>query len=187
MRAHALPPSPPQACKGAQAAIVFVGASMINNAPPKPNEKLSVYRPVSEGEGLDRESLSLPGKQMDLAKALALRAPDVPIVLVVMNGGPVDVSWAQASPQVGAILAAGLPGQEGAWAIRDVLFGKVNPSGRLPNTWYKEAYLRAAPYTDMGMRADAARGYPGRTYRFVNDSSLVLYPFGYGLSYTTFG
>ncbi|KAI8462979.1 MAG: glycoside hydrolase superfamily [Monoraphidium minutum] len=174
-----------QACQGASAALVFVGGSMI--ATPNPRwERLTSYRPVSEGEGLDRENLGLPGRQMDLVKALAMRNPAVPIVLVVMNGGPVDLAWPQANPTVAAILSAGFPGQEGASAIKDVLFGRVSPSGRLPITWYHENYTRAVSMGDMAMRPNAATGYPGRTYRFLADDSYVQYPFGYGLSYTTF-
>jgi len=81
---------------------------MVSNTVSKTKDS---WRPVSEGEGLDREVLTLPGRQMDLVKALAVRGPGVPVALVVMNGGPVDLSWAQGSAGVGAILAAGFPGQ----------------------------------------------------------------------------
>jgi beta-D-xylosidase 4 len=70
--------------------------------------------------------------------------------------------------------------------VSDLLFGRASPSGRLPNTWYREAFIAAAPMEEFGMRPDAAKGYPGRTYRFVEDPKYVLYPFGHGLSYATF-
>ncbi|GBF87380.1 beta-D-xylosidase 2-like [Raphidocelis subcapitata] len=176
-----------EACRTADAAVVFVGASMVATpSPPNSTWRATAWKPVSEGEGIDREDLTVPGRQLDLAKAIAARNPSVPVVLVLMNGGPLDVAWAKDSPNVAAILAAGQPGQEGGRAIADVLFGNVSPSGRLPNTWYHSNYTQAVSMSDMGMRPDAARGYPGRTYRFVDDPSYVQFPFGHGLSYTQF-
>ena len=185
------------ACAGADAALVFVGNSMIANPTPAASNPsgnsaggggpgAAAWRPVSEGEGLDRESLALPGRQMDLVKALAARNPATPVVLVAITGGPVDLEWAQRARGVPSIVMAGYPGQEGGRAIADVLLGRASPSGRLPNTWYHSNYTAAAPFGDMAMRPDAARRYPGRTYRFVADQGFVQYPFGYGLSYTTF-
>ncbi|WVZ53409.1 hypothetical protein U9M48_004355 [Paspalum notatum var. saurae] len=135
-----------------------------------------------EKEGLDRTSLLLPGKQQSLITAVA-GAAKRPVILVLLTGGPVDISFAQSNPKIGAILWAGYPGQAGGLAIARVLFGDHNPSGRLPVTWYPEEFTKV-PMTDMRMRADPATGYPGRSYRFYQGKTV--YKFGYGLSYSKF-
>uniref|UniRef100_A0A0D9XRF7 Fibronectin type III-like domain-containing protein n=1 Tax=Leersia perrieri TaxID=77586 RepID=A0A0D9XRF7_9ORYZ len=135
-----------------------------------------------EAEGLDRTSLLLPGKQQSLITAVAA-ASKRPVILVLLTGGPVDVTFAQMSNKIGAILWAGYPGQAGGKAIAQVIFGDHNPGGRLPVTWYPEEFTKIA-MTDMRMRADPATGYPGRSYRFYKGKTL--YKFGYGLSYSKF-
>ncbi|KAF0895901.1 hypothetical protein E2562_017547 [Oryza meyeriana var. granulata] len=135
-----------------------------------------------EQEGLDRTSLLLPGKQQSLITAVA-GAAKRPVILVLLTGGPVDVTFAQTNPKIGAILWAGYPGQAGGQAIAQVLFGDHNPGGRLPVTWYPEEFTRI-PMTDMRMRADPATGYPGRSYRFYKGKTV--YKFGHGLSYSKF-
>lgn len=135
-----------------------------------------------EKEGLDRTSLLLPGKQQSLITAVA-GAAKRPVILVLLTGGPVDITFAQSNPKIGAILWAGYPGQAGGPAIARVLFGDHNPSGRLPVTWYPEEFTKV-PMTDMRMRADPATGYPGRSYRFYQGKTI--YKFGYGLSYSKF-
>jgi beta-glucosidase len=96
-----------------------------------------------------------------------------PVVLVLLNGSAVAVNWAR--DHVPAIVEAWYPGQAGGDALADVLFGDYNPAGRLPVTFYKSAD-QLPPFTDYAMT--------GRTYRFFTGEPL--YPFGYGLSYTTF-
>ncbi|KAL6662315.1 hypothetical protein ACP70R_000174 [Stipagrostis hirtigluma subsp. patula] len=135
-----------------------------------------------EAEGIDRTSLLLPGKQQSLITAVAAAAKR-PVILVLLTGGPVDITFAQSNPKIGAILWAGYPGQAGGLAIARVLFGDHNPSGRLPVTWYPEEFTKV-PMTDMRMRADPATGYPGRSYRFYQGKTI--YKFGYGLSYSKF-
>ncbi|KAL5541921.1 hypothetical protein UlMin_009631 [Ulmus minor] len=134
-----------------------------------------------EAEFRDRTTLLLPGHQQELVSRVA-RASRGPTILVLMSGGPIDVSFAKNDPRIGAILWVGYPGQAGGTAIADVLFGAKNPGGKLPVTWYPQSYLAKAPMTNMGMRP--GRGYPGRTYRFYKGP--VVFPFGHGLSYTTF-
>jgi beta-glucosidase len=95
-------------------------------------------------------------------------------VLVLMSGSAVAVNWAQ--EHVPAILEAWYPGQAGGSAIADVLFGRYNPAGRLPVTFYRDV-KDLPPFEDYAMR--------GRTYRYF--TGTPLYPFGHGLSYTTFG
>ncbi|XP_052137318.1 probable beta-D-xylosidase 7 [Oryza glaberrima] len=135
-----------------------------------------------EQEGLDKTSLLLPGEQQGLITAVA-NAARRPVILVLLTGGPVDVTFAKDNPKIGAILWAGYPGQAGGLAIAKVLFGDHNPSGRLPVTWYPEEFTKV-PMTDMRMRADPATGYPGRSYRFYQGNTV--YNFGYGLSYSKF-
>ncbi|MBA0841330.1 hypothetical protein Goarm_003826 [Gossypium armourianum] len=134
-----------------------------------------------EAEFRDRVGLLLPGRQQELVSRVA-RASRGPTVLVLMSGGPIDVSFAKNDPRVSAIIWAGYPGQAGGTAIADVLFGTTNPGGKLPMTWYPQDYVAKVPMTNMGMRS--SRGYPGRTYRFYKGP--VVFPFGHGLSYTSF-
>ncbi|XP_065863750.1 beta-D-xylosidase 1 [Euphorbia lathyris] len=136
-----------------------------------------------EAEFRDRVGLFLPGHQQELVTRVA-RASRGPTILVLMSGGPIDVSFAQNDPRIGAILWVGYPGQAGGAAIADVLFGTTNPGGKLPMTWYPESYLAKVPMTEMGLRPDPSKDYPGRTYRFYKGD--VIYQFGHGLSYTTF-
>ncbi|KAG6731662.1 hypothetical protein I3842_01G140200 [Carya illinoinensis] len=136
-----------------------------------------------EAESRDRLGLLLPGYQQELVSRVS-KASKGPTVLVLMSGGPIDVSFAKFDPQISAILWAGYPGQAGGAAIADVLFGTTNPGGRLPMTWYPEGYVVRLPMTIMDMRANPFKGYPGRTYRFYKGP--VVFPFGYGLSYTKF-
>lgn len=166
-----------------------------------------------ERESLDRGGLLLPGHQQELVSRIA-RASKGPVILVLMTGGPIDVTFAKFDPKISGILWAGYPGQGGGTAIADVIFGTTNPGikpiylfyinllygnveiydivfqkfvflgGKLPMTWYPQNYLAKVPMTDMSMRANPSRGYPGRTYRFYRGPTV--FPFGFGLSYTAF-
>lgn len=135
-----------------------------------------------ETEDHDRVSLLLPGKQMALISSVA-SAIQKPLVLVLTGGGPLDVSFAEQDPRIASILWIGYPGEAGAKALAEIIFGDFNPGGRLPMTWYPESFTRV-PMNDMNMRADPYRGYPGRTYRFYIGHRV--YGFGQGLSYTKF-
>jgi len=121
--------------------------------------------------GGDRTSLHLPAPQEHLLERIA--ALGKPTVLVLLSGSAVAVTWAQ--EHVPAILEAWYPGQAGGTAIAEVLFGTYNPGGRLPVTFYRDV-ADLPPFDDYRMA--------GRTYRFFEGAPL--YPFGYGLSYTTF-
>nr|XP_010914750.1 beta-xylosidase/alpha-L-arabinofuranosidase 2-like [Elaeis guineensis] len=136
-----------------------------------------------EAEERDRMDLLLPGNQTDLIDQVSA-ASKGPVVLVILSGGAVDITFAENNPKIGAIIWAGYPGEEGGQAIADVIFGRHNPAGKLPLTWYKNDYIDALPMTSMQLRPVEDLGYPGRTYKFFNGP--VLYPFGYGLSYTAF-
>lgn len=123
-----------------------------------------------EGEG-DRTYIDLPGVQEELLKEI--HETGKPIVLVLTNGSAVAINWAE--KHIPAIVDIWYPGEEGGTALADVLFGDYNPAGRLPVTFVKS--LDQVPqFTDYSMK--------NRTYRYMKEEPL--YPFGYGLSYTTF-
>ncbi|KAL8058436.1 hypothetical protein ABFX02_03G017700 [Erythranthe guttata] len=135
-----------------------------------------------EREELDREDLVLPGQQQDLVMRVAEAAKNS-IILVLLCGGPVDISFAKDNSKIGSILWAGYPGEAGGKAIAEIVFGDHNPGGRLPMTWYPKDFVKV-PMTDMRMRPDPASGYPGRTYRFYQGEKV--FEFGYGLSYSNY-
>jgi beta-glucosidase len=122
-------------------------------------------------KGGDRTTMDLPGVQENLIRKIA--ALGKPVVLVLLNGSALSVNWED--QHLPAILETWYPGQAAGPAIADVLFGDYNPAGRLPVTFYTS--LKDLP--DFGDYAMA-----GRTYRYFK--GRVLYPFGYGLSYTSF-
>ena len=137
-----------------------------------------------EGEGHDRESLELPEKQIELIKTVGFVNPKT--VVVLYNGTPVVMNgWIGVVP---AILEAWYPGQEGGNAIADVLFGDVNPSGKLPLTFPKrwEDCPAYGTYPGTQDSADYKEGiFVG--YRWFDEKNIEpLFPFGHGLSYTTF-
>jgi beta-glucosidase len=125
-----------------------------------------------EGEMRDRSAIELPAVQECLIRAVTIAAGSKPVVVVNCSGSPVALNWA--NDNVPAIIEAWYPGQRGD-AVADVVFGKYNPAGRLPVTFYK-ATSELPPFTDYAMY--------NRTYRY--NTKPVLYPFGYGLSYSTF-
>ncbi|KAJ9146411.1 hypothetical protein P3X46_028681 [Hevea brasiliensis] len=137
---------------------------------------------TQEREELDRVDLVLPGKQQDLIINVAKSAKN-PIILVLLSGGPVDVSFAKNDNNIGSILWAGYPGEAGGIALAEIIFGDHNPGGRLPMTWYPQEFVKV-PMTDMRMRPDSSSGYPGRTYRFYKGQNV--FEFGYGLSYSKY-
>jgi beta-glucosidase len=121
--------------------------------------------------GGDRTELALPRVQQQLLEKLA--ATGKPIVLVLLSGSPLAVPWA--AEKLPAIVQLWYPGEEGGTALADVLFGDVDPAGRLPLTFYRSVD-QLPPFTDYAM--------DGRTYRFFKGEPL--FPFGHGLSYTRF-
>ncbi|XP_059298660.1 probable beta-D-xylosidase 5 [Lycium ferocissimum] len=136
-----------------------------------------------ERESLDRVNLTLPGFQEKLVTDVA-KATNGSVILVIMSASPIDVTFAKNNRKIGAILWVGYPGQDGGDAISQVLFGDYNPGGRSPFTWYPQEYVDKVPMSDMNMRANSSRNFPGRTYRFYNGKPI--YTFGHGLSYSTF-
>ncbi|HKP14907.1 MAG TPA: glycoside hydrolase family 3 C-terminal domain-containing protein [Gemmatimonadaceae bacterium] len=164
------PPSGPleeaavAAAQQADAVVLFLGLTANLEG-----EEMRVQIPGFRGG--DRTSIDLPAPQQRLLEKVV--AVGKPTVLVLLNGSALAVNWAQQN--VPAIVEAWYPGQAGGSAIADVLFGDYNPAGRLPVTFYKSVN-DLPPFEDYAMK--------GRTYRYFGGAPL--YPFGHGLSYTTF-
>lgn len=137
---------------------------------------------AAESEGMDRVSLAWSGAQLDAVGELARLGK--PLVVVQMGGGQVDSAPLAASPGVGALLWGGYPGQDGGVALLDVITGAQAPAGRLPITQYPAGYVANVSMTDMSLRPDGDRDFPGRTYRWYEGEAT--FAFGYGLHYTTF-
>jgi len=153
-----------RAARQADAVVMFLGLTARLEG-----EEMSVQ--IDGFRGGDRTSIELPAAQQRLLERVV--AVGKPTVLVLLNGSALAVNWVQAN--VPAIVEAWYPGQAGGNAIADVLFGDYNPGGRLPVTFYKSVN-DLPPFDDYRMA--------GRTYRFFTGEPL--YPFGHGLSYTTF-
>jgi beta-glucosidase len=132
------------------------------------------------GEAASRASLDLPGRQEELLKAVV--ALGKPVVLVLLNGRPLSIGWA--AENVPAILEAWEPGSEGGHAIADILFGDVNPGGKLPVTFPRKG--SHAPLYYARNLTHSPEGGPMYRSRYWDGPTTPLYPFGFGLSYTTF-
>jgi beta-glucosidase len=145
------------AAKGADVAIVVVGDG-----------------PRTTGEAKSRTSLDLPGRQLDLIKAI--HATGTPVVLVLINGRPHTINWP--AKHVPAIVCASVPGAQGGTAIADVLFGDYNPGGKLTNTWPKTV-------GQIPMNFPTKPNAQWESEKAANVAGM-LYAFGHGLSYTTF-
>ena len=129
------------------------------------------------GEQASRSSLDLPGRQLELLQAV--KAAGKPVVLVLMSGRPLDISWA--AENIPSILQAWYPGSEGGNAVADLLFGDANPGGKLPVTWVRHVGQVPIYYSH-----NLTQNPSTQDKRYWNEKFLPLYPFGYGLSYTTF-
>ncbi len=152
------------AAKGADVVIAVLGITS-----ELEGEEMQVNEPGFQGG--DRSSLDLPGPEEDLLEAVV--ATGKPVVLVLTNGSALATNWAEG--HVNAILDAWYPGEEGGTAVAETLSGRNNPAGRLPVTFYT-GVDQLPSFEDYSMK--------NRTYRYFGGKPL--YPFGYGLSYTTF-
>lgn len=124
------------------------------------------------GEGFDRSNLDLPGNQELLLETIA--ATGKPIVLVLENGRPLTIGWAK--EHIPAILEAWYPGEFGGQAVAETLFGDNNPGGHLTITFPRST----------GQLPDFYNSDPSRLLKYVDGDGKPLFPFGFGLSYTTF-
>ncbi|KAK7108565.1 hypothetical protein V1264_016287 [Littorina saxatilis] len=132
-----------------------------------------------EAEGRDRPDTELPGHQKTLLQDVINNTPSTSsIVLILFNAGPVNITFADTNPKVAAILECFFPAQAAGEALQHVILNDVDnasPAGRLPFTWPMFA-SQIPPMVNYSMQ--------GRTYRYFDGDPL--YPFGYGLSYTSF-
>ncbi len=136
---------------------------------------------ADSGEASSRSDISLPGQQLALVQAIA--ATGKPYVVVLMNGRPLTIGWlADNAP---ALLESWFPGTEGGDAVADVLFGKVNPGGKLPMSFPRNVGQIPITYNELptGRPYDPNNKY---TSKYLDVVNTPQYSFGYGLSYTTF-
>lgn len=167
-----------EAAKRADVVVVAVGGSSARDfktsykATGAAEADIKSISDMDSGEGYDRASLSLLGRQQELLEALEKTGK--PLVVVDIEGRPLEKNWAAAHAD--ALLTAYYPGQEGGQAIADVLFGDVNPAGRLP----------ISVPVSVGQLPDYYNKRAPKPHNYVEMSAQPLYAFGYGLSYTTF-
>jgi beta-glucosidase len=159
------------------AGVIFVGSSSASPGYPRPN--------ATSGEGYDLSDLVLPGVQEELIKALA--ATGKPIVVVLVTGKPFAIPWVKKN--VPAILTQFYPGEQGGNAIAEVLFGKVNPSGKLDVSFpqsvgHLPVFYNHYPSDKGYYNKRGSIDEPGKDYVFSNPDPL--WAFGSGLSYTSF-
>jgi beta-glucosidase len=168
------PDQPPEEAEAAfQEAVATAGAAEV---------VIMVLGEIStmSGEAASRASLDLPGRQQELLETVVALGKKV--VLVLINGRPLTIGWA--AENVPAILEAWQPGTEGGHAVADVLFGDVNPGGKLPVTFPRQAAHAPLYYArNLTHQPESLLTYRSR---YWDGPPTPLYPFGYGLSYTTF-
>ncbi|HWQ53994.1 MAG TPA: glycoside hydrolase family 3 C-terminal domain-containing protein [Bryobacteraceae bacterium] len=162
-------PAAVKAARGADVAVVVVG------------ENDWLKHDGTNGENKDVASLDLTGVQEDLIRAV--HETGTPTVVILVNGRPLSTRWT--AEHVPAVIEAWLPGEQGGHAVADVLFGDWNPSGRLPVTVPRHAGQLPLTYDLSAMRADWTNGNL-KIRKYVDMDGGPLYPFGHGLSYTTF-
>jgi len=129
------------------------------------------------GEAASRSSLELPGRQLELLQAVV--DTDTPVVLLVMNGRPLDLRWA--AEHVPAIMDIWYPGTQGGAAVANLLFGTVSPGGKLPFSW-----PRTVGQVPMVYSHTISHEPENQSRRYWDEASTPLFPFGYGLSYGSF-
>jgi beta-glucosidase len=166
------------AAKQAEVAIVVVGGSSARDFKTKyiatgaaVTEDESM-QDMESGEGFDRATLKLLGKQQELLEAI--KATGTPIVVIYIQGRPLEMNWAEENAD--ALLCAWYPGQEGGNAVAEILSGEVNPSGKLPISIPKSVGQLPVYYNKKNPKG----------HDYVEMSSSPLYPFGFGLSYSSF-
>ncbi len=167
-------PTPCTSSAGFPAAVAAANASDVT--------VVVVGEPASfSGEASSRTQLGLPGDQLQLVKDIA--ATGKPYVVVLMNGRPLTINWLAANAP--ALLEAWYPGTEGGDAVADTLFGSNDPSGKLPMSFPDNVGQIPISYNELptGRPCDPSNKY---TSKYLDAPNTPLYPFGYGLSYTTF-
>ena len=160
-----------EAAGKAQVAIVVVGE----------NERRAPRRTATDGEGYDSATLELTGRQQELVEAV--QGTGTPTIVILINGRPLATRWI--AQHIPAVLEAWLPGEKGGQAIAEILFGEVNPSGRLPVTVPRHVGQLPVYYNAKRSKEYWIKGGWGHPY--VDLEPTPLFPFGHGLSYTRFG
>ncbi|TDK57935.1 beta-glucosidase BglX [Pseudomonas moraviensis] len=161
---------------------------LIDEAVKAAKEADVIVAAVGESRGMSHESssrtdLNIPQTQRELIRAL--KATGKPLVLVLMNGRPLTIL--EENQSADAILETWFSGTEGGNAIADVLFGDYNPSGKLPVTFPRSVGQIPTYYNHLSIGRPFTPGKPGNyTSQYFDDTTGPLFPFGYGLSYTTF-
>ncbi len=167
-----------EAAKRADIALVVVGGSSARDFKTdylETGAAIASSKTVSDmesGEGFDRATLDLLGKQMNLLKAV--KATGKPVVVIYIQGRPLNMNWAD--EQANALLTAWYPGQEGGLAIADILFGDYSPAGRLGISIPRHEGQIPVYYNKKNPRGG----------NYIEMPAAPLYPFGYGLTYTQF-
>ena len=156
--------------KNADKVVIFLGLYPINYAQPDQN-----YSQALESEDHDRENVTFPGYQLELLQDVYSSNPNV--ILVMIHSAQIDLTWPKAN--IPGIIHAFYPGELGGDAIISILYGDVSPSGKLPITLYNVSLANNRNITDMSLSNNG-----GITYRYYQ--GIPVYPFGFGLSYTTF-
>ena len=138
------------------------------------------------GEAASRTNIKIPGIQTELIKTLKEQVPDKKIILILMNGRPLDLS--EEDSLVDSILEIWFPGTIGGFGIADVLFGVYNPSGKLPITFPRNIGQVPIYYNVKNTGRPIPLENPNEDYKsnYIDSPNTPLYPFGHGLSYTTF-
>ncbi len=154
-----------EAARQSDVAVVVVGA------------RSGLTHQSTDGEAVDRATLDLPGVQQQLVEAVA--ATGTPVVVVLVNGRPLALPWI--AEHIPAVLETWIPGEEGGSAVADVLFGELNPAGRLP-----VSMPRGVGQVPLYYNHKPSGGRSHWYGDYVDMSVRPLYPFGHGLSYTTF-
>jgi beta-glucosidase len=171
------------AAKNAEIAIVIVGETSVKQYGMEWGRETDDV--ILCGEGFDRHDISLPGVQENLVKEIIKTG--IPTILVLINGRPIALG--NINEKLDAIIEAWYPGQAGGTAIAEILFGDVNPSGKLTMSFPRETgqipvYYNHKPSARGVYKKPGTLESPGRDYVFLDTEPL--YKFGHGLSYTTF-
>ena len=154
-----------EAAKKSEVAVVAVG------------DKSGLVEDCTSGESRDRADLNLPGMQEELIRAVY--ETGTPVIVVLINGRPLSINWI--AENMPSVLEAWLPGEEGAGAVADILFGDYNPGGKLPIS-----FPRSVGQVPVYYNHKPSGGRSHWRGDYVEMSSKPLFPFGYGLSYTSF-
>lgn len=171
-------PAAVKAARESDIAIVVVGGSSARDFKTKYIETgaaitdVASVQDIESGEGFDRATLSLLGKQQHLLEAV--KATGTKMIVVYIQGRPLEMNWA--AENADALLCAWYPGQEGGNAIADIISGEINPSGKLPISVPRNVGQIPVYYNKKNPRG----------HDYVEMSAAPLYPFGYGLSYSRF-